>query len=95
MLQLGLANGPWNNRKIERIPMHRIAGLIVLFGLAGCAPSWNLNGKSDADFRRDQGACRSEANAAMVKVADMTMRSGNDRLYNRCMESKGYTARTF
>jgi hypothetical protein len=75
--------------------MHRIIGIIAALTVAGCAPSWNLNGKSDADFRQDQSACRSDANSAMVRVGDMSMRSGDDQAYKRCMESKGYTPRSF
>jgi hypothetical protein len=76
--------------------MHvRAACLLAALALAGCSQTWNPNGKSDAQFKQDQEACRQQAEASgnMVNVAGTPMRDANSKAYNSCMESKGYTLR--
>ena len=72
--------------------------LTALFGLAACAQNmvWDKPGVNQADFNRDDYACRKDAIASGGTTYvgfGVTARNADADMYQRCMVASGYTLR--
>jgi uncharacterized lipoprotein len=61
--------------------------------LAACSQTWNHPTANQADFARDDYACQRDAYAGggAVMAYGVISPTPNRRLYEACMQSKGYT----
>lgn len=77
--------------------MIKLIYLLVLLAMSACAPMiWDKEGASQADFNKDDYACRKDAiaygGAAYVGYG-VVQRRADVGMYRRCMGAQGYIQR--